>query len=534
MRPLSLFVLPALAVSLAAQSTAVPGIDIRIYEVGSPTIYGRRGAAYPNGEIAMAIGHSMCNGGTVPIPWLGTSGGLMLATYPRIAFLIARESGGRLVQVSNKATMKHSRIAFNFGGGPCGPCTSGPSNTFRVGCSDVYTTGFNGNQGTLGPTTEVDPWTGNWNPVGSLFDSGDPSVGGAAATDGVYSLTTAGWDQFRNRMLVREPELAVPGAIFYGQSHVSVIGEPGDVRSNNMGSRPLNITWNGSLWTTSLTSGGAFVGGSVLNRWIGATVTQARNGNDDGHFVVGVRVTGPVNGLWHYEYAIHNQDNARGGAAFRLPVCATARVVAAGFRDLDTDPLNDWTVSRSGGELAFLGAANNPHDWNTIYNVWFDCDAAPVAGTMTIDEARIGPGALTVAVPTTVPGLLGTEDLGAGCPGSPSLFANGLPSSPNLAYALQTSGTPNAFVAFAFASLPAAVSLGGGCTQYVDGATLIGAFPIQANASGQASFALPIPAALSPTDLAVQAFEVAANGPVLGFLLASNGVRVRAAGTGCP
>jgi hypothetical protein len=137
-------------------------------------------------------------------------------------------------------------------------------------------------------------------------------------------------------------------------------------------------------------------------------------------------------------------------------------------------------------------------------------------------------------VPTTVPGLLGTEYLGAGCPGSPSLFANGLPSSPNLAYALQTSGTPNAFVAFAFASLPAAVSLGGGCTQYVDGATLIGAFPIQANASGQASFALPIPAALSPTDLAVQAFEIAANGPVLGFLLASNGVRVRAAGTGCP
>jgi len=110
-----------------------------------------------------------------------------------------------------------------------------------------------------------------------------------------------------------------------------------------------------------------------------------------------------VNGLWHYEYAIHNQDNGRGGAAFRLPVCATARVVAAGFRDLDTDPLNDWQVSRSSGELAFLGAANNPHDWNTIYNVWFDCSIQPGAGTLTIDQARPGTGGPSVAVSTQVP-----------------------------------------------------------------------------------------------------------------------------------
>jgi hypothetical protein len=37
-----------------------------------------------------------------------------------------------------------------------------------------------------------------------------------------------------------------------------------------------------------------------------------------------------------------------------------------------------------------------------------------------------------------------------------------------------------------------------------------------------------------PTDIAMQAFELIAGGPVVGLLAASNGVRVRAAGSGCP
>jgi hypothetical protein len=333
-----------LAAPVLAQANQVPGTDIRIFDVGSPTVYGRRGAAYPNGEIAMAIGHSMCNTGTVHLPWLGwvggSSGSTMLDTYPKIAFLVARESGGRMVQVSNKAHLKHSRVAFNFSGGPCGTCQSGPSGTFRVGCYDVYSTGFNANQFNLGPTDEIDPWQGSWNPQGSYFDRGDPAVTGAAATDSIQSLTTSGWDQFKNRMLVREQELAVPGATFYGQAQVVAKGEPGTNRGNNLASRQLAITWSGSAWTATLGTAAA-VQGSVLQRWSGAAVTTASNGADDGHFVVGVKVTGPVDGLWHYEYAIHNQDNHRGAAAVRIPVCPTARVVAAGFRDLDADPLND-------------------------------------------------------------------------------------------------------------------------------------------------------------------------------------------------
>jgi hypothetical protein len=118
------------------------------------------------------------------------------------------------------------------------------------------------------------------------------------------------------------------------QIHVIVEGERIENRGNNIMSRPFTLTRTSTSWTTGTTGTASF--GTIMNRWPGATITEGSNGgtgtlNDvDGRFAVAVKVTGPTNGLWHYEYAIHNQDNGRGGAAFRLPVCASARVVAAG------------------------------------------------------------------------------------------------------------------------------------------------------------------------------------------------------------
>lgn len=527
----------AFSSSVLAQIGAVPGVDIRLFEIGAPTIYGRRGAAYPNGEVGMAIGHSMCNTGTVHLPWVGWvsgSGSVMLDTYPKIAFLIACESNGRMVQVSGESHLKHSRVAFNFSGGPCGTCQSGPAGTFRIGCYDVYGTGFNSNQFNLGPTEEIDPWQGSWNPQGSYFDRGDPAVSGTAASDSIQSLSTTGWDAFKNRILVRESELAVSGATFYGQAQVVAKTEPGTNRANNLASRQLNITWSGSAWSASL-GAGTVLQGSVLTRWTGATVNSGRNGLDDGHFVVGVKVTGPVNGRWHYEYAVHNQDNHRGGAAIRIPTCPTAQVLNAGFHDVDGDALNDWTMTQTSSEVAFLASATNPLDWNCIYNVWFDSDAAPIAGSLGIDQARVGPGSLSVSVATLVPGLLGNEYLGAGCgTPTPALYANGLPTSPNPSYALHAQVGPAGFVVFGFASQAANVALGGGCTLFLDDAQLLATHLVQANGSGLAAWPLPIPAALSPAEVACQAFELVNGGPVLGLLAASNGLRLRAAGLGCP
>jgi hypothetical protein len=524
------------AALLPAQTNTVPGTDVHIYDVQGITVAGRRGAAFPNGEAGVIFGHAHCNAGSTNVPWVGTTtGSVMIDTYPKIAFLLVRESGGRMVQISGKSYLKHSRVAFNLGATVCGTCQTGPSNTWHPGCFDAYSTGFNGDRFNLGPTDEVDPWLGTWNSQGSYFDRGDPAVSGTFAIDRIQSLTstqTAAFDAVKNRVVVRESELSTPGT-FYTQAHLVVIGEAQSLRGDNQVSRGATFTWNGTSWSAAQT--GTSVIGPVLTRWSGASTALGGNGNDDGRFMVACKVTGPTAGLWHYEYAVQNIDNNRGGASLRLPVCPTARVVNPGFRDIDADPLDEWTFHRSATEVAFLAAANNSLDWNTIYNFWFDSDAAPVAGTAVIDEARIGAGALSVSVAAQVPGRLGNEYLGDGCgTPAPQLYGNGMPSIPNPTYALrvQTAPLASGFLAFAFAG--GNTALGNGCTQFVDGSQLAATSFFAADGAGLASFNLPIPPGLPPMDLWCQAAELVAGGPLFGQLALSNGMRARIGGTGCP
>jgi hypothetical protein len=410
-----------LAAPLLAQSNSVPGTDVRAFSVGDVGYFGRRGAAFPNGEAGFGIGHSYCNAGSVNIPWVSTgAGGVMVDTYPRIAYLLARESGGRMVQISGKSYCKHSRTPFNFSSGACVPCSVGSGAFMFVGCSDTYGSGTNADRNVLGPTDEIDPWLGTWNPVGSYFDRGDPSVGGAAAIDSFNSLTsamTSAFDAVKNRVIVQESELSA-GGNFIAQAQLVVKGEPGANRGNNAVNRPCTITWNGSGWNSAAT--GTANTGSVLTQWSGALTGVARNGNDDGHFLVAAKVTGPVGGVYHYEYAVHNLDNSRGGAALHIPMPAGATVTNPGFRDIDTDALNQWTFARNASDVTWSASANNPLDWNTLYNFWFDSTQAPPLGAVTIDEARIGPGALSVTVDPTVPGGLPSAtvtSLGVGCGG---------------------------------------------------------------------------------------------------------------------
>jgi hypothetical protein len=406
------------AAPVLAQANAVPGTDIQIYDITDIAYYGRQGAAYPNGEAGFMIGHSHCNRGTVNVPWVANSGGVMVDTYPKISFLLARESGGRMVQVSGQGHSKHSMVPYNFSTGPCMPCTTTGGAFFFVGCSDTYGSGTNASQYNLGPNHEINPWLGTWNSLGSYFDAGDPVVAGAAATDRVRSLTSSMVSAFgsvKNRIVVREQEL-VAGAQYYAQTQLVIVGEPVGNRGNNQCNRPVNITGTGAGW--SCTASGASAFGSVLTRWTGANWDLAGNGVDDGRFLVASKITSPATGSWHYEYAVQNVDNSRAGATIRVPLDAAATITGVGFRDVDGNALNDWTWTRTATELVFSAPAGNALEWNTFYNVWFDCSVAPGYGVVKIDQARVGPGALTVDVLSEVPGgqpVARKESVGSSC-----------------------------------------------------------------------------------------------------------------------
>jgi hypothetical protein len=412
-------VLLALATSLAvpvlAQSNTVVGLDGRLSDVDDLSFWGRRGAAHPNGEIGMAMLNTMCNPGTVNIPWFAA----MQANHPKFGFLITRESGGRMVQISDWSFCKHAFTSTNFSGA-CGTCQNpGTGSLMGVHCSDTYGAGNNGDPNWLGPPQEIDPWLGTWNPVGSYFDVGDPATGTGPA-DGVRSLNIGPFDQVKNRVTVREQELTVAGRFFYG-IHLIHQGESAANRGDNLASRGFTpVHTGGGNWTLNNNAIGQSYG-SILHHWTNSTIESAGNGSDDGKFYVAVVTTALGGGNYHYEYAVHNFDNSRGGASFRVPFDPGATVANLGFRDIDQNPLNQWTASVVGNEIVFQAAANNPLNWNSIYNFWFDCNVAPGNGSVFIDQARIGAGALTVAVSARAPNGLpaaSLESVGTGCGGT--------------------------------------------------------------------------------------------------------------------
>lgn len=520
------------ASALSAQANRVQGLDGNLYQVSRLTYQGHVGAAYPNGTAGFAMQNDMCNVGTVNIPWHAA----MQPDHPKFGFMICRESDGRFVQISDRSYVKHAFTSINSSSF-CGTCINpGTGTVMGVHCSDTYGVGNNNDPYYLGPPEELDPWLGTWNPINSYFDRGDPDVGFPQNQDGVRSLTrsqTNAFNNVKNRVNVKDRDLAVPGTYYYA-IHLMHEGEPVENRTNNLASRPFTASWTGSSWNVSWNVA-AQRQGTFLQWWTGASVDLGGNGMDDGRFAVGVKVTGPVGGMWHYEYAVHNIDNNRGGASFRLPICSSARVSNAGFKDIDADPLDDWSMSRQNGELVFTAPANNPLNWNEIFNFWFDSDAAPVQGQVHLDEARLGAGALDVAVTSQVPMSVPNVYLGAGC-GTPAidLFANGIATSPSPSFGLSVDGAPNAFVVLLYSWNDVNMPLPGGCTQYLD-PSLIGTFAFaMTDAQGHLSVPAPIPAMMLPGVLDFQAAQLQTGGPLYGQLGLSNGLQVRFGLSGCP
>lgn len=515
-----------LAAPLVSQANAVPGKDARLADSFSFGHQGRLGN-YPDGTNGFAAGVTVCNIGTVTMDWYAP----MDPRHPVYAFMLTREVDGRFEQISDWSWVKHgfASINANF----CGSCRTANGSLLGPNCSDTYGSGLNADRYWLGPPAEIDPWLGAWNPVGSHFDRGQPDVGAPSNMDGSRSLSrsqASAMDPVEHRIQVLDKDL-VRGDSFYYSIYVVIEGEPEANRENNQIVRQVTPSWGGSRW--NWVEVGGETNGTILSRWSGARLSSVANGNDDGRFHVGVKVTGPnERGMWRYEYAVHNRDNSRGSAGFRLPICPDARVDNVTFHDIDENQLNDWSWSVQNGELAFLAPAGNALEWNTIYNFGFDCDAGPVRAAATIDQARPGPGALQLAVTTDTPGLAFSPFAGAGCGNpAPALWVTGappIPTLPNPSFGLMIDGcAPNAGVGLLFDTQSGAVTLPGGCVLHLaNAASLPGA---TADGNGVAIYSIPIPAdpSLEGASLFWQAVELSTGGPVLGVAELSNAVQTR-------
>lgn len=400
-----------------SQSNTINGLDVKLGGLSGLSQMGRQGA-YPNGLNGLAMTTTSCNVGTVNVPWLAA----MQENHPNIAFLVARERGQRMVQISDYSFCKHGFFALSSS--QCTPCQNPSNGTFLgVGCSDTYSTGNNGDSFWLGPPDEIDPWNGTWTAACSHFDKGEPPVPAPQDCDGNRSLTNGmvnALGPVAHRVRVLDQDLNFENATYYYQGYYVVRAEAEALRTDNLGSKRFTPTWNagGNFWSIT-TNDANITYGSILQRWSGATVTSNTNGSDDGRVYVAVKVTGPLNGVYHYEYAIHNRDNKGGVGGFRLPMPACATIANFGFDDIDTDSANNWVVTRTATEAYFTAANNNnPIKWNSFYNIWFDSNAAPSTNALCqIDEFVVTAGAASFTMPTTAPTNLPFTTFGTGTPG---------------------------------------------------------------------------------------------------------------------
>jgi len=155
----------------------------------------------------------------------------------------------------------------------------------------------------------------------------------------------------------------------------------------------------------------------------GATVTQYEpDPGNDGIFFVGYKVTGPDNGMWHYEYAVYNQNLDRGIQYFDVDSGANPPPVFSniGFHAPPQHPgfAHDGTVGDAGYSSTPWDVAQSPEvvSWSTetfaqnpnanairfgtLYNFRFDANEPPSLRTATIKFFKTGSQIqVAVAVP---------------------------------------------------------------------------------------------------------------------------------------
>ena len=477
----------------SAQANAVPGLDVRLVSMRDIGIWGRLGS-FPDGINGLAIETTVCNEGTVEVPWLQA----MNPHHPMIAFLVASVRDGRIVQISNRSWVKHGFFALN--GRACQtPCVS-PAEVGKylgIGCSDTYSVFNNADSYYLGPPDELNPWLGTWRVRCSLFDRGFPDVGSPDNCDGRRSLTRTAANmlgQVQTRVQVSDRDLLL-GGTFCFQSHYVVEGMPEAARDDALASRTFSASNNGAFW--ALEPIGTLLPGTILRRWPDATVTSNTNGSQDGRIYVGVKVTGPVEGFYHYEYALHNRDNNRGVGELVIPKCFGARVRAAGFRDPDGLASNDWSVRVKKAEIEFQHAGA-PLAWNSIFNFWFESDAAPSEAQLGLMPFGATPDETGFSVSSQAPTALYNVHLGPGCATDtpPTLYAIGTPARAelgNATFGVASSGNRPFQQNFLFVGPKSGSRNLLGCTLWTGGGPAVLVSTTTSDASGVATHLGPIP-----------------------------------------
>jgi hypothetical protein len=393
--------IPAKLILLAAVTlpvrggTLVPGPDVIVGEMPAVGQFGRSGSV-----VALSVATTSCNKGDENLHWYE----LPNNDHPVIPQNLYRLKNDRFEQIG-QSWVKHAYAAINGDACEFGCDPAGDNTELGPGCSDPYSAQLNNLNGLLGSRAWINPFTGDF--TEDAADHGGHTHG-----------------QLGHAMRVSDADIAQnlngnDTALYYAEAQYVTRHEylpnngVANNQYNNVSYRQFDVTGNAGSTYSFDDVGLTIQETPAIYAWPGATiiVLEPDPGND-GLAYLAYKVTGPVGGLWHYEYALYNMNLDRSLGSFGVSIDPTATIGAVGFHGPPQHPgfANDgtggagysstpWSWIISGGpegKIAFATqtfAANpnaNAVRWGTLCNFWFDANRPPVptaasAGTFKLD-----------------------------------------------------------------------------------------------------------------------------------------------------
>ena len=360
-----------------------------------------------------------CNQGVVDLDWFAYPDN----DHPVIPQNLYRMSGGtsnndRFEQVG-QSWLKHAFTALT--GNVCNlGCNGVGGSHLGSGCSDPYSASLNYGQSGLGSRAWVNPFTGAY-PRG---DSGTPPRNHSGHT---HTGTS-------HRVLVAVSDLDTTqnaGATYFGEGqyvnpheYVWCQAHPGQCNMyNNVSYRQFSVS--GTTFFTFSPVGATVRQKPAIQAWAtaGATVTTFEPvPGTDGIGMVGYKVTNPSAGVWHYEYAVYNENLDRAIQSFSVPLGCGVTASNLGFHAPPQEP--GWAADGTLGNAGFSNAAwatnqtasavswnsetfaqnqnANAIRWGTLYNFRFDSNRPPQAANATVGFFKTG-SPITVAIQAPTP-----------------------------------------------------------------------------------------------------------------------------------
>jgi hypothetical protein len=384
-----------------------PGPDVIVGDLPEMAQYGHDGT-----QVGLAVGTDSCNRGTENVDWFA----LPNNDHPVVPQNLYRMSSAannndRFEQIG-QSWLKHTFAAASSN--DCGfGCNGVGGDHLGSGCSDLYSSGLNAGQTGLGSRAWVNPFSGNVvnNHNGHNHDGVSHRI--RVEVSDLDTTLNSGAIYFA------EGQYVTPHEYTWCQAH------PGECNMyNNVSYRQFSVSGGPNNFNFSPVGSTTQMQPAIM-AWTGATVSQVEpDPGNDGIWFMGYKVTNPSAGVWHYEYALYNENLDRGIQSFSVPLGPGVNISNIDFHAPPQEPgwANDgtfnnqgysstpWSVAQTANSITWntetfaQNQNGNAIRWGTLYNFRFDADQGPNQTDATVGFFKTGsPMGVLVQAPGGVP-----------------------------------------------------------------------------------------------------------------------------------